>query len=150
LFYSLILCITLSSGMGAIDSYHESEQLVYEVTRDSMLAIVNQLEGDIERENASFAGMIMQTKSGGCQPESVEIDRMIVSQFCYVNIKNPRSVAPVVYDAAGQKVKELEPVSATSTPQRILLDATDIPTGIYWLGIPGSKGVVSRRFVVVR
>jgi hypothetical protein len=138
--------------MGAIDSYHESEQLVYEVTRDTMLAIVNQLEGDIERENASFAGMIMQTKPRGYQPESVEIDidRMIVSQFCYVNIKNPRSVAPVVYDAAGQKVKELEPVSATSTPQRILLDATDIPTGIYWLGIPGSKGVVSRRFVVVR
>jgi len=141
LLYSLILSLTLVSGTGAIDYENPTYQLAGEVGRDTMLAIFNRLQMDIETRG---------------KPElwreytEVDIGERIVSGCSVVRVRSSRSVIPVIYDAAGRKVKELARLDASITPQKILLDATDIPAGIYWLGIPGSKGVVYRRFVVVR
>jgi hypothetical protein len=74
-----------------------------------------------------------------------------------LTITSPCPVTPCIYDASGRKVATLtatsySPSSPSSppSPATVHFDVSDLPAGVYWVSVQGTRGMVSARFVLVR
>ncbi len=90
-------------------------------------------------------------------PEPVEelvvlkLSSNILHSEGYLELSSPVTpVTPCIYDASGQRVKTLTSLVPSQIPTRIAFDISDLPAGVYWIGVKGTQGMVSERFVLIR
>jgi len=87
------------------------------------------------------------------QPElvSLRLSSAVVHNHLWLEISSPHSLTPVIYDASGQRVKTLETIQGSSGSVRVPIEVSDLPRGVYWIAVSGTRGgMISERFVVVR
>lgn len=81
---------------------------------------------------------------------SIRISSDIIFHSSWLEISSLHPATPVIYDASGRQVKVLETLQPSAEPVRVTLDVSELPGGVYWVGVQSSKGLVAERFVLVR
>lgn len=81
---------------------------------------------------------------------SLRLASTIVTGRVSLEVKAPYPVTPIIFDAAGRKVRCLSTITSSSEQTGMVADVSDLPSGVYWVSVTGTHGVVSERFIIVR
>jgi hypothetical protein len=81
---------------------------------------------------------------------SLRLSSDVIFHSGWLEVLSPHAVKPVIYDASGRQVKVLETLEPSREPVRVALDVSELPGGVYWVGVQSSKGLVAERFVLLR
>jgi hypothetical protein len=79
----------------------------------------------------------------------IELSSPVIRDRGWIRISAPGQVVPVIYDACGRKVKQLNRIEDCSTVM-IPLDASDLPQGVYWISVKTDKTSAAGKFTVIR
>ncbi len=81
---------------------------------------------------------------------SLKLSSSLLRSSGWLEVSAPYSITPIIYDASGRRVEALATIPASPQSVRIPLEVSDLPSGVYWISIQGTKGSVSEKFVRVR
>lgn len=129
---------TTGDRLEVLDCEHIGEGIRAAVGWLAHMAALDSLE-DIKENHVPYIEPIVLTLSAS-----------IISYSGWVEITTSYRITPVIYDVSGRVVKKLTSVPPSSQPQRLAFDISDLPCGVYWLGISRDRGLLTEKFTVIR